>query len=125
MKISKNAPPHRPWEEIAKSGTELLCTPTSSIILQSFNLVGHVIKEEIEKTVLNRRTDGHPTHFIRSSRRDDLKNAQNIELPMHCLPTSSPATSISLRWMSLKRDWTPWNSSCGGDWSSRSRDELP
>ena len=31
------------WEEIAKSATGGLCAPLSSIILQSFNSVGHVI----------------------------------------------------------------------------------
>ena len=58
--------------------------------MQSFNLVGHVISEGIEKIILIRRTDGHPTNFdrivirrmdggmyptdlIRSPRRDDLK----------------------------------------------------
>ena len=37
-----------PWEKVAKSGTERLCAPMSSIILKSFNSVGHVIREEIE-----------------------------------------------------------------------------
>ena len=45
---------------------------TVRIILQRFNSVGHVIREEIEKTEL--LTDGRtPDHFIRLSRRDDLK----------------------------------------------------
>ena len=32
-----------------KSGSERLCATMSSIILHSFNVVGHVMKEEIEK----------------------------------------------------------------------------
>ena len=35
----------RLWEEIAKSGTERICAPMASIILPTFNLVGHVIRE--------------------------------------------------------------------------------
>ena len=38
-----------PWEETAKSGTERLCAPTSCIIPQSFNLVGHVIRDRNER----------------------------------------------------------------------------
>ena len=51
----------------------------SRSILQSFNLVGQVIREEIEKAEFltdgwkDGRTDGQPTHFIRSPRGDDLK----------------------------------------------------
>ena len=48
----KSAPPQRLLEEIVKSGTERLCALISSIILQSFNSVGHVIKEEKGKTEL-------------------------------------------------------------------------
>ena len=39
---------HAPREEIAKSENERLCAPISRFILQSFNLVGHVLREEIE-----------------------------------------------------------------------------
>ena len=68
-----------PWEEIAKSGPERLCAPMSSIILQSFNLVGHIMREEIQKTELltDGWTDGHPTYSIRSFRRGDLKIAKS------------------------------------------------
>ena len=77
MKIPKGAPPTAPLGEIAKSGTERLCAPMSSIILQSFNLVGHEIREKIEENRIvngrmDGRTDGHPTHFIRSFWSDHL-----------------------------------------------------
>ena len=63
-----------PWEEFEKSGAERLCAPMSGINLQSSNLVGHVIREEIKtELVTDGWTDGHPTNFIMSSRRDDLK----------------------------------------------------
>ena len=76
LKISRGAPPQRPWEEIAKSGTMRLCAPMSRIIMQSFNIVGHVIsgdetelftdkKTKLEKKlkwkknwIVNRRMDG-------------------------------------------------------------------
>ena len=72
-----------PREEIAESGTERLCASTSGIILQSFSLVGHVISEEIERTELltdDGRTDGHPTHFMRLSRRDNLKITDHLHV---------------------------------------------
>ena len=56
----------------------------SSNNLQSFNLVGDVMRE-MEKTELltNRWADGrHPPYFIKSSRRDDL----NIEYYISGLP---------------------------------------
>ena len=68
MKISKgarllkNSPHNAPWEGIVKSGTERLCAPMSGITLQSFNLVGHVIRKEKEKTEL--LTDGRDTGTI-------------------------------------------------------------
>ena len=64
MKISKGAPHSAPWREIAKTGTKRLCAPMFSITLQSFNFakfkVGHVIREDIEKTELltDERTGG-------------------------------------------------------------------
>ena len=67
-----------PWEEIANSGTEQLCAPMSSITLRSFNLVGHVIREEIEKTELI--TDGRtsdPFYKIISGR---LPNNSLVDL---------------------------------------------
>ena len=54
-KVSRGAPPQRPWKKIAKYGTEQLCAPLSSIILQSFNLIGHVIGKEIEIEHFKRR----------------------------------------------------------------------
>ena len=55
MKISKYAPTAPP-RVIAKSETERLCALMFSIILQNFNMVGHVTREEIVKTEL--LTDG-------------------------------------------------------------------
>ena len=49
MKDLKNFKKGAPWEKIAKSGTERLWGPMASITLQSFNSIGHVIREEIEK----------------------------------------------------------------------------
>ena len=60
MKISDGAPHSAPWEEIEKSRTERLCAPMSSIILQSFNLVGHIIMEEIEIEDFKRRAPTAP-----------------------------------------------------------------
>ena len=59
--IFQGARPHSAqWEEIAKSGTERLCAPKFSNILQSFNVVGHVIRGKIEIEDFKRRAPQHP-----------------------------------------------------------------
>ena len=56
-----------PREEIAKSGTERLCALTSSISLQSFNLVARIISEEIEIEDFKRRAPTPPLGKIAKS----------------------------------------------------------
>ena len=55
LTIARGAHFSVPCEEIAKSGTERLRAPKSSIILRSFNLVGRVIREEIGIEYFRRR----------------------------------------------------------------------
>ena len=71
MKISDGAPHSAPWEEIEKSRTERLCAPMTSITLQCFKLVGHVIKEEIETEDFKRRAPTAPSE--RKSQDQGLK----------------------------------------------------
>ena len=59
-KFQEARPHSASWEEIAKSETERLCAPMSFIILQSFNLVGHVILEELIIEDFKRRAPTAP-----------------------------------------------------------------